>query len=117
MLLYGSFRAAILLHIPGFQLRRITAYLCFILEAKRHAISLNPIKSKIELLKKRWFIWFRKRQAYEVITIETSYSVLVDLMKRDKIFFAKMSEWNPRVESLFTSVRHIKPDAEKKELE
>ncbi len=84
-------------------------------QAKRHAISLQDREWKIEEIKKRRYLYFGKKQAYELITIESDNLVLADLVKGEKIFFAKMPKWNRRIEPVVTSIRHINASHEKEE--
>lgn len=87
----------------------------FQLQAKRHATALQQGEWRIEEIRNRRYLYFGKKQAYELITIESNDLVIADLVKGDKIFFAKMPEWNRRIEPSITSIRHIGPGYEKKE--
>jgi len=84
-------------------------------QEKRLAVALKQGEWKIEEYKRRWFLYFGKRQAYELITVEANDLVLADPVKGEKIFFARMPEWNCRIEPAVTSIRHIQPSSEKKE--
>ena len=69
----------------------------------------------IEEIKKRQFIYAGKKQVYEIITMEQAIIVLCDVVKGEKIFFAKMALWSEYVERVQNSVRHMDATLEKKQ--
>jgi hypothetical protein len=66
----------------------------------------------MELFKNHWYIYLQKKQAYEIITLENEDMVLLDIMKGEKIFFAKMPGWRRRIEPIVNEVKHIKQKTE-----
>ena len=81
---------------------------------KRQVLTLKSGEWKIVEIRKRRYLYFGKRQAYELITVEPEDLVLADLVKGDKIFLAKMPRWHQRIEPVVTSVRHIRPEKKRK---
>ncbi|HEU4472834.1 MAG TPA: hypothetical protein VFR58_17190 [Flavisolibacter sp.] len=83
---------------------------------RRQATVLKPDQWKIEEVKKRRYLFFGKKEAFELITLEKEDLVLSSIAKGEKLFFAKMPGWHQRVEPIVTSVRHINPQSEAKDL-
>lgn len=79
-------------------------------QAKRQATVLKPGEWSIEAVKKRRYFYFGKKQAFELITLEREDLVLADIIKGEKLFFAKMPGWHQRIEPFITSTRHIHPE-------
>jgi hypothetical protein len=69
----------------------------------------------IVMLQRRGFIYLGNRKAYEIITLEQDDMVLMEVLRGEKLFFAKMPGWNSRIEPIITSARHIHPGTEKEE--
>jgi hypothetical protein len=69
----------------------------------------------VAMLQRRGFIYLGKRQAYEIITLEQEDMVLQEVVRGEKLFFAKMPGWNRRIEPVITSIRHIHPGTETEE--
>lgn len=65
--------------------------------ANRNIITLKEGEWQIIEIKKRYFLYFGKKQAFELITLEPANLVLEDRVKGEKIFFAKMPEWNNQI--------------------
>ena len=84
-------------------------------ESRKSAISYTCDQWQIAQVKNRCYIYLQKRQVYEIITLEQDDMVLLDIVKGEKIFFAKMPGWYRRIEPTITSVRHIREEQENKE--
>lgn len=84
-------------------------------QSRRTATEHPGDQWRIDFLKKRWYIYFGKKQAYEIITLEPEDMVLLDVVKGEKIFFATLPEWHRRVEPVVNSVTHSNPRKETKE--
>jgi len=82
---------------------------------RRDATVFPPEQWRVELVKKRWYIYLGKRQAFEIITLEPEDMVLHDVVKGEKIFFAKLPEWHRRIEPAVNAIRHIKTDTKTKD--
>lgn len=82
---------------------------------KRNVTVYSGEQWRIEPLKGRRYLYFGKKQAYEIITLETEDLVIADVVKGEKLFFAKMPGWYQRIEPVITSIRHINPEKESKE--
>lgn len=81
---------------------------------KRQATVLQPGEWQIEEMKKRRYLYFGKKQAFEIITLDPEDLVLADVVKGEKLFFAKLPGWYQRIEPVITSVRRVNPEEEKK---
>ena len=84
-------------------------------ESRKSAISYTCDQWQIAQVKNRCYIYLQKRQVYEIITLEHDDMVLQDIVKGEKIFFAKMPGWYRRIEPTITSVRHIRGKQENEE--
>jgi hypothetical protein len=77
-------------------------------QAKRSVLQLQEDQWRIEAHKKRNYLYFGKRQVYELITVETDGLVLADIMKGEKLFFAKMPLWHCFIQESINAATHIR---------
>lgn len=79
---------------------------------RRKATTYAAQQWHIDPIKKYWFIYLGKRQAYEIITLEKEEMVLMDTVRGEKIFFAKLPVWHRCIEPVKTEVRHTRRNNE-----
>jgi lipopolysaccharide export LptBFGC system permease protein LptF len=77
----------------------------------QNKIILQAGEWRIEEVKKHRFLYFGKKQAFEILTIESKNLVLQDHLKGEKIFFIQMPEWNNYIEPATQSHRVLKSAA------
>lgn len=82
---------------------------------QKQALVLKPHEWEIQETPKRRYLYFGKKQAYEIITLEPEDLVIADVVRGEKVFFAKMPGWHQRIETVITSIRHINAEKETKD--
>ena len=80
-------------------------------QSRRNSKKYSAEQWRIESIKDRKYIYFGKMQAYEIITLEPEDMVLMDVVKGEKLFFAKMPDWQTRIVSVNSSTKQINSEA------
>ena len=79
-------------------------------QSRRKATIYSADQWRVDIVKNQRYIYLGKKQAYEIITLDSVDMVLMDVVKGEKLFFAKIPDWQSRIAPVNSSVRHTKSE-------